>query len=120
MNLKVLKWLLDHKTQLLQIVDIAKGYSKTLPYMEQWDIADKIARIIIPILEAEAVSPKALSNDNLWDYIDDEVALEPTREVQILQAGTAVQAMAIDWKLIAETIVPLVVAILRALLREEE
>jgi hypothetical protein len=120
MNLKVLKWLLAHQSQLLQIVDIAKGYSKTLPYIQQWEIADKIARIVIPILEAEATQPKALSHDDIYDYFTDDTTVTPAREVQILQCGSEVQALAIDWKLVAETIVPLVVAILRALLREDE
>jgi hypothetical protein len=120
MNLKVLKWLLAHQSQLLQIVDIAKGYSKDLPYIQQWEIADKIARIVIPILEAEATQPKVLSYDDIYDYFTDDTTVTPSREVQILQCGSEVQALAIDWKLVAETIVPLVVAILRALLREEE
>lgn len=118
MNLKVLKWLLTHQSQLLQIVEIAKGYSKTLPFIEQWRIVDKIAQIVIPILEAEAAKPKALTTDDIynWPDTDDEV----NREVQLLSAGTEVQALGIDWKTLVEVVIPLVIAILKALLREDE
>jgi len=119
-NLKVLKWLLAHKDALLQIVEIGKGYSKSLPYLKQWEIVDQIARIVIPILETEAVTPKVLAHDDIFTEVwaDDALNDEP-REVQILQAGAEVQAMAVDWKTLVETIIPLVVAILKALLRDE-
>lgn len=120
MNLKVLKWLLAHKDVLLKVVDVAKGYSKSLPYLQQWEIADKVARLIIPVLEAEAALPRALANDDIYDLFGDDAKLTPPREVQLLQAGTEVSVLAIDWKLIAETILPLVVAILRALMASED
>jgi hypothetical protein len=120
-NLKVLKWLLAHKDALLQIVEIGKGYSKSLPYLQQWEIVDKIARIVIPILEAEAVTPKVLAHDDIFTEVwaDDALTDDP-REVQILQAGVEVQALSVDWKTLVETILPLVVAILKALLRDEK
>lgn len=121
MNLKVLKWLLAHKDALLQIVEIGKGYSKSLPYLSQWEIVDRIARIVIPILEAEAVTPKVLAYDDIYTaFLPDDADQDDPREVQILQAGVEVQAMAVDWKTLVETILPLVVAILKALLRDEK
>lgn len=120
MNLKVLQWLLAHKDVLLKIVEVAKGYSKSLPYLQQWEIADKVARLIIPVLEAESAKPRALATDDIYDLFGDDANLAPPREVQVLQAGTEVSALAIDWKLIAETILPLVVAILRALMASGE
>ena len=116
MNLKVLKWLLAHKDALLQIVEIAKGYSDALTYLQKWEIADKIARVVIPILEKEATSPRALSDDDFFGYEEDEEG----REVQLFSCGTEVSALGIDWKLLAETIIPLVVAILRALFKDDE
>lgn len=116
MNLKVLKWLLAHKDALLQIVEIAKGYQDTTTYIQKWEIADKIARIVIPILEKEVTNPKALSDEDLFGYEDDSEG----REVQPFSAGTEVSALGIDWKLLVETIIPLVVAILRALFKEDD
>lgn len=121
MNLKVLKWLLAHQSALLQIVEVAKGYSKTLPYMKQWEIADKIARIVIPILEAELAQPKSLAYDDIFDWEGEgREKDEPSRDVQFVAAGSEVSALGVDWKLIAEVIVPLVVAIIRALVGKEE
>lgn len=120
MNLKVLKWLLAHRDALVQIVEIAKGYDKALPFLKQWEIVDRIARIVIPILEAEAVTPKVLSRDDIYTSVwpDDANSDEP-REVQILQAGSDVLALGIDWKIIVETVLPIVIAILKALLKDD-
>lgn len=121
MNLKVLKWLLAHREALVQIVEIAKGYDKALPFIKQWEIVDRIARIVIPILEAESITPKLLSRDDIYPLIwpDEGEGSEP-REVQILQAGSEVLALGIDWKIIVETVLPLVIAILQALLRDKK
>lgn len=117
MNLKVLKWLLAHKDALLQIVEVAKAYNKALPYIDQWNIADRIARIVIPILEAEEFAPKALAYDDIWDLAEE--CKEPPREVQFVAAGYEVSVLGIDWQLITEVIVPLVLAIIRALVKDE-
>jgi len=117
MNLKVLKWLLAHRDALVQIVEIAKGYDKKLPFIKQWEIVDRIARIVIPILEAESVSPKALSDDGFYilSTIDDD-----NREVELLAAGATVVALGIDWKIVVETVLPIILAILKALLKDDE
>lgn len=122
MNLKVLQWLLAHKDALLRIVEIAKGYNKTLPFVKQWEIVDQIARIVIPILEEEAITPKALAHDDIYNAVFPEEFTDSgdPREVQILQAGVEVQALAIDWQVIVDTVIPLVIAILQALLREKK
>jgi hypothetical protein len=117
MNLKVLKWLLAHRDALVQIVEIAKGYNKTLPFIKQWEIVDRIARIVIPVLEAESVSPRALSDDGFYilSNIDDD-----NREVELLAAGATVVALGIDWKIVVETVLPIILAILKALLKDDE
>jgi hypothetical protein len=119
-NLKVLQWLLAHKEALLRIVEIAKGYNKTMPFAKQWEIVDQIARIVIPILEEEAVSPNALAHDDVYNYLWEEEEDTVNREVQILRAGVDVSAMAIDWKVVVDTVIPLVIAILQALLRDKK
>lgn len=118
MNLKVLKWLLAHREALVQIVEIAKGYDKTLPFIKQWEIVDRIARIVIPILEAEAVSPKALTDDGF--YMLSTIGDDEQREVELFACGADVVAMGIDWKTLIETVLPIVLAILKALLKDDE
>ena len=112
MNLKVLQWLLKHKNVLLQIVDVSKGFRKDAKYSDQWEIVDKIARLVIPILEAEAVVPKLLT----WDV--DALDTYENHDVSLLACGVEVQAMGIDYKLLIDTILPIIIAILEALVRK--
>lgn len=115
MNLKVLKWLLAHRDAILQIVEIAKAYNKSLPLIEQWNIADKIARVVIPIFQAEAISPLELVTECYYAQ-----SFEEDRDMEILATGGSVAALGIDWKMLVETILPLVVAILKMLASEDE
>lgn len=108
-NLQILKWLLKHKTVLLQVVELAKTFDKDGPYLEQWDVVDKIARLVIPALEAEAVQPKLLALD--WDGEYDYSALA---------LGAEVSALGIDYRLLLEVVVPIIIAILEALVGRKE
>jgi hypothetical protein len=112
MNLKVLQWLLKHKNVLLQIVDVSKGFRKDATYSDQWEIVDKIARLVIPILEADAVTPKLLTVE--WDTLHDY----GNHDVSVLACGAEVQALGIDYKLLIDTILPIIIAILEALVRK--
>lgn len=110
MNLKVLQWLLKNKNVLLQIVDVAKGFRKDAPYLEQWDIADKIARLLIPVIEPDTA--KVLS----WDL--DGYETLSNHDVALLSAGAEVQAMGIDYRALIETVLPIIIAILEILVRK--
>jgi len=112
MNLKVLQWLLKHKEVLLKIVEVAKGFKKDDPYLSQWEVVDKIARLVIPILEAEAVAPRLLEVE--WGVLESY----GTHDVNILACGAEVQALGIDYKLLIETILPIIIAILEAIVRK--
>lgn len=103
MNIKVIQWLLAHREVLLKVVEVAKGFSRHKPYIEQWAVIDQIARILIPVFAAEEVVPKLL--------LDDELA-----DVATLSAQAAeVQALGVDWKQLVEIILPVIIAILQAL-----
>lgn len=110
MNIKVLQWLLAHRDVLLKIVEVAKNFSRHKPYLEQWAVIDQIARILIPVLAAEEVSPSTVLGDSGpgWDSFED-------LEVGYFSAGAEVQALGIDWKTLIEAILPIVIAILQAL-----
>ncbi|NBT75746.1 MAG: hypothetical protein EBT15_07230 [Betaproteobacteria bacterium] len=112
MNLKVLQWLLKNKNTLLQVVEVAKGFRKDAPYLEQWQIVDRIARLVIPLIEADANVSKLLSFD-----LDGYHALE-NHEVSLLATGAEVQALGIDYRLLLETVIPIIIAILEALVRK--
>lgn len=109
MNLKVLQWLIRHRDLLLKIVEVAGGFSREKPYIEQWDVVDKIARLVIPVLASEELAPLDLTDRHLdYDDFDDY-------EVAALSAGAEVQALGIDWRQLVQVILPIVVAILEAL-----
>lgn len=99
MNLKILRWLLAHKDILLQVVEVVKPWRKDLPLIAHWEIVDKVARLVIPVLTDEEIAG-LLSADDSGD-------------VQSL--GVEVQAMGIDWMTLVKLIIPLLEAILRAM-----
>lgn len=111
MNLQILKWLLANKDALLRVVELAKSFDRTAPYLSQWEVVDKIARIVLPILEQQAVQPRLLGFDS--DVLDQY-------DVAYLAAGAEVQALGIDYKLLIDTIIPIIIAILQAILGRDE
>ena len=106
MNLKILRWLLAHKDILLQVVEVVKPWRKDLPLLAHWEIVDKVARLVIPVLTDDDVAFM--------------LALEYEDEVQAFAAGAEVQAMGIDWMTLVKLIIPLLVAILRAMADKDE
>ena len=111
MNLKVLQWLLKNKDVLLKIVEISKGFRKDAPYLEQWEIADKIARLLIPIIEP--ATARALRT---WG--PDEYVTLANHDIAMLAIGAEVQALGIDYKTLIEVILPIIIAILEVLVRK--
>lgn len=101
MNLKILRWLLANKDVLLQIVDVVKPWHKDLPLLAHWEIVDKVARLVIPVLTDDEIASLLA-----FDYGDD---------VQAFAAGAEVQALGIDWMTLVKLIIPLLEAILRAM-----
>jgi hypothetical protein len=113
-NIKVVTWLVKHRDVLSKVIEVAKGYRKDASYTDQWAIVDSIARLILPVLEAESVQPKAFFTYGNED-IDGLVESLQDGDVQLLSAGSEVAALGIDWKLFVEVILPIVISILEAL-----
>lgn len=112
-NVRVVKFLLSNQAALLQIVAIAKGWRKDLPYVEQWALVDSIARVLIPILEAQAVAPKALTVSRFHDANYEDADYEYV--ALVFEAGVECAALSVDWRLLIDVILPLVISILKAL-----
>lgn len=106
MNLKVLQWLLKYKRELLEIVSIAKTFRPDLPLGDKWKLIDEIAKIVIPIIETETKALALLS------------AEEP--ELSALAIEGDINALAIDWQLVVDVILPIVISILQALAAKKE
>ena len=103
MNIAILTWLLKNKAALLQIVEIAKQFKKSDPYLAQWTLVDQIARIILPLLDADS-HPYALMGALSYDSDDQDIAL--------LAAGGEFHALGVDYALLINTILPAILAIL--------
>jgi len=115
-NIQVVKFLLANQAALLKVVEIAKGWRKDLPYVQQWALVDSIARVLIPILESNAVAPKALMQ-NRYNDIDYE---ENDYEAMVFEAGAKCAALSVDWKLLIDVVLPIVISILKALAAGKE
>ena len=111
LNVKVIKFLVAHQAALLALVEVAKKWRKDLPYAEQWALVDEVAKILIPVLESQAVSPKALMTHR-FDDADFEVT---DYEALAFSSGAQFAALGVDWKLLIDVILPIVISILKAL-----
>lgn len=102
MNLQILKWLIAHREVLAQVLEIAKGWRKDLPIVEQWNIVDRIARIVIPVLTKEDIRA-------MYDmaYHGDEVAA--------FNLGNEYAALGLDWSQVVSVLLPLLRVVLFAL-----
>lgn len=107
MNLQILRWLLAHKDLLLQVVEIVKGWSKELPLVEQWAIVDKVARLVLPLLNEQDVVHLTAQD---WDSDD---------PVSAFAFGAEVQSLGFDWAVIIQVIIPILQVILQALSKQQ-
>ena len=109
MNLKLLQWLIAHRDILTQVIAVAKGFSKDLPAVEQWNIVDKIARIVIPVLTKEDIRA-------MYDFA------YHADEVEAFALGTEYSTLGLDWAFVVNTVLPilkLVIAALETLVDDE-
>lgn len=107
MNVSVMKWLLANRSVLVECIELAKAWKDTLPYVQKWEIVDKIARKVLPLVEP--AKAKAL-----WLDIPQPDS-EDSYPVACMSIGAECQALGFDWKLIVEVIIPIVISILQTL-----
>ena len=103
MNLQVLKWLLAHRDLLTKVLEVAKGFRRDLPALEQWEIVDKIARLVIPVLKSDDVRAMYA-----WDLDEDEA-------VTAFALGSEYSALGFDWTFVVNVLVPLLRIVLMTL-----
>jgi hypothetical protein len=110
MNLKVLRWLLQHRDVLMKVIEASKKFNRDGLYIDQWEVIDQIARLVIPVFEKEGVDAATVLG---YDWTDDE-----ENEVAAFALGAEVHAMGVDWKQLVDVILPILIAILKALSSE--
>lgn len=106
MNLKVLQWLIAHRELLMQVVAVVKRYNKDATLLEKWVLVDEVARLVIPVVQDNDEVLGLLTRD----YID----WEEDSQVSFAM-GADVAALGVDWRLIVELVLPVVISILEAL-----
>ena len=106
MNLKVLQWLISHRELLMQVVAVVKKYSKDATLLEKWVLVDEVARLVIPVIQDNDEVLGLLTRDYM-DWEDDSAVS--------FAMGADVAALGVDWRLIVELVLPVVISILEAL-----
>jgi hypothetical protein len=106
MNLKVLQWLIAHRELLMQVVAVVKKYSKEATLLEKWVLVDEVARLVIPVIQDNDEVLGLLTRDYM-DWEDDSAVS--------FAMGADVAALGVDWRLIVELVLPVVISILEAL-----
>jgi hypothetical protein len=106
MNLKVLQWLIAHRELLMQVVAVVKKYSKEATLLEKWVLVDEVARLVIPVIQDNDEVLGLLTRDYM-DFEDDSAVS--------FAMGADVAALGVDWRLIVELVLPVVISILEAL-----
>ena len=116
MNYAVVKWLLAHRDQLTQVIAVAKNYRDTLPLIEQWAILDKIARIVLPVLQDETKNSLAPVAALMYgDEDEDSCVASYASDVNLLSVGAECGALGFDWQVIIKVVLPLIISILQSL-----
>lgn len=90
---------------LAKCVEIVSKFEAESSLLEKWDIVDEIARVVIPLIEFEDAV------EMLWESGD---------EYEAMSQGVELQALGVDWQMIVNTVVPIIVAILRALTSSQQ
>jgi hypothetical protein len=109
MNLQVLRWLIQHRSVLSQVLEACKGWSNDLTTSQRWEIIDRVARLVLPVLEKEQKSVAAMTIE--FEYEEESDVAEA------FKLGVEAQSLGIDWKTLVELILPIVVALLEAIAR---
>jgi hypothetical protein len=107
--MKVISWLLRHRDLLLAVIAVAKKFDRDGTYISQWEVVDEIARLVIPVFEKEGEDVSALLAQDTWD----------SDESTAFALGAEVHAMGVDWQSLIQVVIPILIAILRALSPDE-
>lgn len=99
-NLQIVKWLLAHREVLAQILEVVKVWRKDLPLEEHWNIVDRVARIVIPVLTKPDVQAML---DSPYEDAVESFAL-----------GAEAHALGVDWLTLIRVIIPILQVIIQA------
>jgi len=109
MNLRVISFLIQHRDTLSRIAAAVQKFDANGSYVEKWSVVDEVARILLPLLEAEQVKASWLVDDE-----DDGDIVSAS-----FLMGAEAAAAGVDCRALVEVILPILIAILKALATNE-
>jgi len=109
-NLALIKWLISHRDVLMECISIVKDYDHEASLLDKWEIVDRLAKVIIPVVEGEDIETLAYGEPYL--IADDNYSA--------MSCGADLAALGVDWQMLITTLAPILIAILRALAPEDE
>ena len=102
MNFRLISWLIQHRDVLSKIAAAVQDFDPESSYTAKWDVVDRVARIVIPLIDEQLVA-SAMYED------------EPEPVEAFFALGAQAAASGIDWKQLVDVIIPILLAILKAL-----
>lgn len=102
MNLSLIRWLINHREVLTKCLAIAQKYDHSDSLLEKWGLVNELAQILIPLFDREGDDALEL----LW---------ESSNEYGAFSAGAELQALGVDWKMVVNVLVPIILSIIRSL-----
>jgi len=114
MNLTVIRWLLAHRDVLMKSIEAVSRLRSDMNYLEKWEIVDQIARLVIPMFDGDI---QALINEEVseWELV---AMSEDSESMQLMSAGAEMQALGLDWAIVVRVLVPIIVNIIRSMMRD--
>jgi len=109
-NLALIKWLISHRDVLMECISIVKDYDHEASLLDKWEIVERLAKVIIPVVEGEDIETLAYGEPYL--IADDNYSA--------MSCGADLAALGVDWQMLITTLAPILIAILRALAPEDE
>lgn len=106
MNLEIIRWLVRHREVLTKAIEAVRQWDPESSLIAKWSVVDEVARLIIPALDEDTVH--ALLDP--WQDSDDVAAFS---------LGAEVHAMGLDWRTIVDVLLPVIIAVLKALAEKE-
>lgn len=113
MNLAIVKWLIANRDVLMQCIAIVKDFDMDAPLIERWKVIDRLAEVIIPALEGD-------DSEDLETLAYGESFILSDDNYSAMSCGAELAALGVDWQMLITTLVPIVIAILKALVPSEE
>jgi hypothetical protein len=94
----------------MECISIVKDYDHEASLLDKWEIVDRLAKVIIPVVEGEDIETLAYGEPYL--IADDNYSA--------MSCGADLAALGVDWQMLITTLAPILIAILRALAPEDE